>query len=134
MKGRCSPRNNNAKAQRNYIERGITVCDRWQSFEAFWEDMGPTYVAGLTLERVNNDKGYEPGNCVWATYAVQNSNKRTTHWIETPQGRMTVSQAAQAFGVNKETLSARIRVGRTGEDLFLPPHSMAGDGRRTRVR
>lgn len=59
-----------------YAGRGITVCDRWKSFANFLADMGER-PAGLTIERKNNEGNYEPGNCCWATYSVQNSNQRT---------------------------------------------------------
>ncbi len=74
MKGRC----NNPKDARyaDYGGRGIKVCRRWaNSFAAFYNDMGKR-PEGLTLERINNDKGYSPKNCKWATYQEQNENKR----------------------------------------------------------
>jgi hypothetical protein len=74
MKTRCT--NFRLPCWRNYGGRGITVCQRWMvSFEAFIEDMGDAPV-GLTLERINNDGNYEPGNCCWATRKEQRANQR----------------------------------------------------------
>jgi hypothetical protein len=67
----------------NYGGRGITVCDRWiNSYENFLADLGQR-PDGKTLDRIDNDRGYEPGNCRWATYSEQMRNKRCNVLNET---------------------------------------------------
>ena len=73
MVQRCT--NPNAPTFAYYGGRGITLCERWRTFEHFLDDMG-VRPDGLTLDRIDNDKGYEPGNCRWATWSEQMSHRR----------------------------------------------------------
>lgn len=72
MRQRC--KNPNQHDYRWYGALGVSVCERWNSFESFYSDMGPSY--GLTLDRINPFGDYEPSNCRWATWETQRKNKR----------------------------------------------------------
>jgi hypothetical protein len=72
MRTRCE--NEKSAKYPRYGGRGITVCERWQRFQNFIEDMGPA-PPGMTLDRINGDGNYEPGNCRWATAKQQSANR-----------------------------------------------------------
>lgn len=118
-KVRCEDRSKSEN--REYWGRGIAVCDEWQTFEGFWRDMGPTWSRGRTLDRRNNDGGYEATNCRWFTSKEQANNRRNNHLIETPRGRMNISQAAETFRINRNTIDRRIRAGWPMERVFDDP-------------
>lgn len=73
MRQRCNNPNN--KKYHRYGGRGIRVCDRWDDFTNFVEDMGPSWGSGLTLDRRDNDGNYEPGNCRWVKPIIQANNR-----------------------------------------------------------
>lgn len=108
----------------NYGGRGVKVCERWTEFSLFWDDMGPRYRTGYDIERLDNSKGYSPENCAWRTRQRNASNRRTNHYLETPSGRITVSQAARRYGVNRTTLLYRLDMGQTVEQALNIQTSM----------
>lgn len=102
---RCS--NPKDKRYEHYGGRGITVCDRWNSFENFLADMGPR-PEGTSIERKDNDGNYEPGNCIWADIATQARNKRNNRYYDFRGQRMIVADIARAVGINVRNLRRRL--------------------------
>jgi hypothetical protein len=95
----------------NYGGRGIRMCARWaESFEAFLADMGQR-PAGTTLDRIDVDGNYEPGNCRWATPAEQARNRTDNVIVEINGRRMVLKDFAAAMRVSYKALSARVRKG-----------------------
>ena len=86
-----------------YGGAGITVCDQWRSYDKFVADMGEPPV-GASIDRIDGAKGYEPGNCRWATRQEQNENRKSVRWIEHGGKRMNVTQWAKHLGISKATL------------------------------
>lgn len=74
MKARCN--NSNNPKFKHYGGRGVTVCERWSSFQTFYEDMGER-PPGFSIDRIDNDLGYEPGNCQW----VDMDSNRAKRWL-----------------------------------------------------
>lgn len=116
-KQRCFDKNNNRYS--THGGRGITMCERWKnSFENFFNDMGKRPTSKHSLDRIDNDKGYCPENCRWATLNEQARNKRNTIKINTPDGIMSVHDAAEKYGLNVNTLKSRINYGIPEKDLL----------------
>lgn len=114
-------RRTSQRAQRSdWFERGIRVCESWRTFENFLADMGEC-PPGLTLERIDNDKGYEPGNCCWATTSDQARNRRSNRWIEVFGERLCITDAAAKYGISVATAYSRLRSGWSLEKTFSTP-------------
>ena len=105
-----------------YGGRGITVCERWRSsFPAFYADMGDA-PAGTTLDRVDNEKGYAPDNCRWATPQEQANNRVTNVVIEHDGKTMTIAEWARHLGLPYHWIKHRHKRGYTPPELFSVEH------------
>lgn len=106
MKQRCLNPNNHK--YKNYGLRGITICDEWvNSFDNFLKDMGEK-PNGLTLERIDVNKGYFKENCCWANATAQANNKTSNRIIEFNNKSMTTAQWAEYLGISFTTLRMRL--------------------------
>ena len=105
MLARCL--NPSTPGYERYGGRGIAVCERWrESFQNFLADMGPRPL-GTTLDRINNDGNYEPGNCRWATSEQQAGNTSKTRWVD----GMSLAAAARKHGIQEDVLRLRLKRG-----------------------
>ena len=102
--------NPNNPGWKNYGGRGIRTCKRWSSFKRFLEDVGEVPL-GLTIDRINNNKGYYPGNVRFATYAEQLRNRRVTRWITYKGITLCRTDWAKRIGLHPEALRKRFRLG-----------------------
>lgn len=99
------------------------VCDRWRSFENFFADMGECPSDKHTIDRIDNQRGYNPANCRWATMKEQQNNRSNNRRIEFRGETLTLQQWAERLGVKHKTISLRIdKLGWPLEQaLTLPP-------------
>ena len=113
--------NKKLKAAHHYALRGITVCDRWLSFENFLEDMGER-PAEHTLDRIDCNGVYEPPNCRWATVTQQANNKRSSKRVTIGDETKTVTEWCKALGLSINTVWSRVnKYGYTPKDALTQP-------------
>lgn len=131
MKDRCL--NPNEPYFYAYGGRGITICAEWlASFKTFLSDMGRKPTPKHSLDRINNDGNYEPGNCRWATATEQQRNKRNIRKIAFNGECMTVPEWAIRIGVRYQTLAMRLRMGWTIESaLTTRTMTLSESGKRS---
>lgn len=120
IKQRCE--NPKASGYSKYGAKGIRLCDRWRSFENFLADMGerPT---GMTIDRIENSKGYEPGNCRWATQRQQQNNRSNNTHITFNDETLTIMEWSRRTGFGRTTIIHRLDdLGWSVEEaLTVPP-------------
>lgn len=94
----------------NYGGRGVVVCERWFDWRNFLADMGGR-PDGLSLDRIDVNGIYEPGNCRWADVVTQSRNMRTNVWVLVEGKSMLACDAARLLGVTPSCISRRIKSG-----------------------
>ena len=104
MIGRC--KNPKSKGYDRYGGAGITVCEKWNIFENFFNDMGER-PPGMTLDRINNHLGYDPDNCRWATWREQEGNRKNNRRVIIAGNSVCFAEAARLLGGNIDALVAK---------------------------
>lgn len=120
MKERCTNENN--KKYDYYGGRGVTLCERWHSFNNFLEDMGEKPEKNWHIDRIDVNGNYEPGNCRWITLAENNRNKRTNVVLEFNNESKCLAEWSRETGVSSQLFRYRLSKGWPIEEaLFTPP-------------
>ncbi len=121
MKTRCY--NDKRKGYENYGGRGITVCDRWFcSYDNFISGMGPRPSPQHTIDRIDNDLGYSPDNCRWATRREQNNNSRRQNMMTHRNKSMNLTQWARELNMSRKGLTDRFAAGWSQERALSKPN------------
>lgn len=116
MKQRCT--NPSDPAYHNYGGRGISVCGRWMDFEPFLEDMGERPSPEHSIDRIDTNGNYEPGNCRWATRKEQNRNRRDNVLLTLGDETLCISEWSDRTGIDACSIRGRIRLGWSVEDAL----------------
>lgn len=120
MKNRCYQKGN--KAYHTYGGRGIKVCSRWRrNYSKFLEDMGRRPSSEYSLDRIDNDKGYSPDNCRWATKREQNINKRDVRLLTIDGKTLCITEWSELTGVPKGSIFNRLNRGWPERDAVYQP-------------
>ena len=98
-----------------YGGRGISVCNRWHTLKNFMQDMGRKQK-GMTIERIDNDRGYSPDNCKWATRAEQRRNTKQNRWITHNGITLCVTDWARSLGCSPTAIFHRLASGWSTDD------------------
>lgn len=102
------------------------ICDEWKSFEAFIRAVGLRPSPDLTLDREDNDKGYEPGNCHWVTRVIQANNTRKNVKLIIRGKVYSIDEAAKEFGLKYHTLKRRLLRRMSAEMAVSIPQKKVG--------
>lgn len=127
MKDRCN--NTNNPSYHRYGGRGITYHTSWEKFKAFKEwALSNGYTDNLTLERIDNNKGYFPENCKWATRKEQSRNTSNNRWLLYNGEKLLITEVAERVGVTYQTLQYRIKKYPNNPDKWYVPKNQGRRG------
>lgn len=115
---RCGGLSGNNQGVKLYINKGIEVCPEWREFDTFLSDMG-LCPKGLTLDRIDNNKGYSKENCRWATHKEQTRNRSITKTVMYKGQSWFIQDLADHLGLRYDTLWKRLKSGWLEENLHL---------------
>ncbi len=122
MVKRCHRNKPGSKTYHLYQGRGIAVCDRWRySVTNFYADMGPRPSNLHSIERIDNNGDYFPGNCKWATRKEQQNNTRLNRHLTLDRETMNLGQWAERMGMKRGTLNHRLENGWSLREALLTP-------------
>lgn len=110
---------------RHYGGRGITVCERWLAFENFFADMGRRPSDQHSIDRIDNDRGYEPSNCRWATQSEQVRNRRCSNHVTIDGVTRIFSEWCVAYGIPRGTVWSRVDRGWDLVEAITTPRGVA---------
>lgn len=108
----------------DYGGRGIAVCDQWRGRggrAAFMAHIGPKPTRHHVLDRIDNNRGYEPGNVRWVTWTEQNNNRRSSHMVTVDGAAMTAAQLAAKLGIPRQQVTNRLKRGWAIEEIAATP-------------
>jgi hypothetical protein len=97
-------------AYKKYGARGIVVCEHWHSFDNFYADMHAEYLPGLSIDRIDNNAGYSPENCRWATAKEQANNRRSSRTFCIDGVTKTLAAWIEEYGAKSSTVRQRLYV------------------------
>lgn len=118
MRSRCS--DPNVPSWKDYGGRGIKVCEEWESYEQFIKDVGPKPSPLHSLDRIDNDADYSPGNVRWATWKQQVRNRRNTKLITVDGVTRPLPEWCEIRGLSLGTAWARISRGWSDQEAIGP--------------